>query len=635
MPIRRPLRSHWKFQNSRKGKAARLDRRKSRRSFLEHLEQRQLLAIGPQLAGIQLNDGDLLRDGSVRQISPSELVFSFNDGAAIDPNTLSGIRLTRSGGDGLFAKATATSDFNTAGKVVVDFTAVSPGESGNNISISVIKNPVPTSPLVSVLGNAISVELNSTTGTTATELVAAINNHPAASKLLVASIRGGSGSTNLTTPAINYSPIVTGGANAAAITTNLTIGTSVEVKLTAKQAGPAGAGIEVGVSRVDFGGVSPPRVTVTDRLISVQVNSNAASPTTLGEFVDAINGNTAASNLITATLNVGDRNLVIGNRVGALRLPLVNISDIPIVPGFLGLGDSPRQVVMRFSAPLPDDLYHVEIIGSGPFALRNVDGAAFRDTTDDLVDDGAGFGLDFELDLGAQVLAVVPQPVLVNSISNVRSQFRDRINVYFNNDDLHPTETFTGLASPNPTVVDPAFYQLIFANDTVQNTDDVVYRPKLIQYNPASDLAVLVFDEPLDQLGSGPGTFRLRIGTDEALPLPPLRSTAGFASATTDFGTQGVESITFTAVDDFATRVTVAITKRDFGVAGTPVVSVVGQRINIELNTNAGNGSTAQQVINAVRNHTQAAQLVTVARTTGTGTTDIATTATAATPALV
>jgi hypothetical protein len=171
--------------------------------LLEHLEQRQLLAIGPQLAGIQLNDGDLLRAGSVRQISPSELVFSFNDGAAIDPNTLSGIRLTRSGGDGLFAKATATSDFNTAGKVVVDFTAINPGESGNNIAISVIKNAVPTAPLVRVLGNEISVELNSTTGTTATELVSAINSHPAASKLLVASIRSGSGSTNLTTPAIN------------------------------------------------------------------------------------------------------------------------------------------------------------------------------------------------------------------------------------------------------------------------------------------------------------------------------------------------------------------------------------------------------------------------------------------------
>ncbi|MBC8355867.1 MAG: choice-of-anchor L domain-containing protein [Planctomycetes bacterium] len=631
MPNRRPLRSHWKFFNSRKRRAERLDRRISRRSLLEPLEQRQLLAVGPQLAGIQLNDGDLLRDGSVRQISPSELVFSFNDGAAIDPDTLSGIRLTRSGGDGLFSTATATSDFNTAGQVVIDFTAANSGESGNDISISVIKNAVPSSPLVSVLGNNISVELNSTTGTTAAELVDAINNDLDASRLLVANIRRGSGSTNLATPAINYSPIVTGGANAASITHNLNLGTSVEVKLTANQAGPAGAGIEVAIARVDFGGVAPPRVTVTDRLVTVELNSNSASPTTLGEFVGAINGDAAASNLITATLEVGDPNFVIGNRVGALRLPLANISDIPIVAGFVGLGDSPRQVVMRFSEPLPDDLYHVEIIGSGPFALRNVNGGAFRDATDDLVDDGADFGLSFELDLGAQILSVVPQPVLVNSISNVRSQFRDRINVYFNDDDLHPTETFTGLEATDPTVVDPAFYQLIFTNDTVQNTDDVVYFPTLVQYNPASDLAVLVFDEPIDQLGSGPGTFRLRIGTDEVLPLPPLSSAAGFATTSTDFGTQGAESITITASQDFATRVSVEFTKRDFGAAGTPVVSVVGQEISVELNTNAGNESTAQQVVSAINSNAQASQLVTASLAIGTGTTDIATTALATT----
>ena len=627
MPNRRPLRSYWKFHNSRKREAARVDRRKSRRSLLEQLEQRQLLAIGPQLAGIQLNDGDLLRQGSVEQVSPSELVFSFNDGAAIDPDTLTGIRLTRSGGDGAFATASATSDFNTSGQVVVDFTAVNPGETGNNISIGVIKNAAPTSPLVSVLGNSISVELNSTTGTTAGELVDAINNHPAASQLLVASIRRGSNSVDLTAPAINYSPIVTGGANAASISTNLTVGTAVEVKLTANVAGPGGAGIEVGVGRVDFGGVAPPRVTVTDRLIQVELNSNAASPTTLGEFVQAINGDAAASNLITATLATGDPNLVIGNRVGALRLPLINISDIPIQPGFLGIGDSPRQVVMRFSEPLPDDLYHVEIIGSGPFALRNIDGGAFRDATDDFVDDGAGFGLDFELDLGAQVLSVVPQPVLSNSISNVRSQFRDRINVYFNDDDLHPTETFTGLGATDPTVVDPDFYQLIFTNDTVQNTDDVVYHPKLVTYNPASDLATLVFDEPLDQLGSGPGTFRLRIGTDEALPLPPLSSVAGFATTSTDFGTQGAESMTITALQDFATRVTLDITKRDFGASGAPAVTVTGQKISVELNTNLNNESTAQQVVDAINGNTEAAQLVTAALAAGTGTTDVATSA--------
>ena len=41
----------------------------------------------------------------------------------------------------------------------------------------------------------------------------------------------------------------------------------------------------------------------------------------------------------------------------------------------------------------------------------------------------------------------------------------------------------------NPTVVDPAFYQLIFTNDTVDNTDDVTYHPEVIEYDPAFALA--------------------------------------------------------------------------------------------------------------------------------------------------
>ena len=42
-------------------------------------------------------------------------------------------------------------------------------------------------------------------------------------------------------------------------------------------------------------------------------------------------------------------------------------NDVVIVPGFIGLNDDARQVVMRFSTPLPDDVYRIEIIGA---ALR-------------------------------------------------------------------------------------------------------------------------------------------------------------------------------------------------------------------------------------------------------------------------
>lgn len=631
MTIRRSSASHWNSQNSRKRRAERLKRRNKRRPFLETLEQRQLLAVGPQLAGIQPNDGALLRNGQVRNIAPQELVFHFNDGAAIDETTVDGIRLTRSGGDGTFATASATSDFNTNGGVVVDFRAIALGESGNGISISVIKNAAPNRPLVSVLGSGIQVQLNTTTGTTAGELVTAINNHAEARLLLVASIRSGLASTNISEPVINYSPIVTSGANAGSAITNLNVGSSLQMKLTANQAGAAGLGIDVTITRANFNGVAPPRISVQQNtdgaVIAIQVNSNSAAPTTAGELVSAINSHPQASALVTASLPFGSPDTVIGNRVTGVQLSLNGIEDIPIVPGFLGLGDSPRQVVMRFSEPLPDDIYHVELIGSGPSALRNVDGAAFGDTSDDDVDDGLGFGLTFELDLGAQILSVVPQPVVRNSV-NVLGQFRDRIFVYFNDDDLHPQNVTTGEVTPNPTVVDPAFYQLIFTNDTVQNTDDVIYSPTAIQYDPNADLAVLVFDEPLDQLGSGAGTFRLRVGTNESAPLPPFTGAAGFGVASSDFNTQGTASVEFTATADFASRVSVSITKRDFGGVGTPTVTVTGQHITLELNTNANNETTAQQLIDAI-NGTAAAALMVVATGTGDLTTDIATPASA------
>lgn len=49
----------------------RLQKRLSvRRVLLESLEPRQMLAVGPQLIGIQPNNGELLQDGEVLHSSP-------------------------------------------------------------------------------------------------------------------------------------------------------------------------------------------------------------------------------------------------------------------------------------------------------------------------------------------------------------------------------------------------------------------------------------------------------------------------------------------------------------------------------------------------------------------------------------
>lgn len=70
----------------------------------------------------------------------------------------------------------------------------------------------------------------------------------------------------------------------------------------------------------------------------------------------------------------------------------------------------------------------------------------------------------------------------------------------------------TGAVTPNPTVVDPAFYQLLLTQDTARPNDDSVFRPISISYDPAVDMAELTFASDIDQLAGGVGTFRLRIG---------------------------------------------------------------------------------------------------------------------------
>lgn len=487
------------------------------------------MAIGPQLAGIQPNEGSLLTDGQVRNIAPRELVFRFS-GMPLDEQTLDAIHITRSGFDGQFSKSIATTDFNTNGNVVMDFTAVDPGEASNGISLVFIKNNLGTSkpPRISVLGDTISVELNSnaTSPTKARELRDAINTNPEASKLILASIRlATNANADIATPAITYSPLILAGANAASVTSSFNTGTPLQVKFTARQAGPAGNGIRVFVTRTNFGGVAPPKITVNGRDITVTLNSNTSNPSTAKDLVDAINRDTAASALITASIPVGRSDTVVGTRViNFSPLVLSGANDVPIVPGFIGLGDTPQDVVVRFAENLPDDLYHIEIVGAGANALRDVEGVAFNDTTDDGVDNGRDFHLDFELDLGAQIIGVVPQPITRNVALGTLDQNRDQIQVYFNQDDLYPSAVRTGDLSPNPAVVDPTFYRLIFTSETLDNSDDKVYFPTRVHYDPQTDMAVLTFADDLTKLGSGAGTFRLRVGTNEDRPLAPLRA---------------------------------------------------------------------------------------------------------------
>jgi len=484
---------------------------------MEALEPRQLLATGPQLIGIQPNQGDLLKDGDVRNVAPRELVFNFDQAAVIDEATLGAIQVMRSGGDGVFDVAAARSDFNTSGQVVVEFHARTPGEAGNGVAVLFSKRNVGRAapPVIVVEGRTILVELNSTPKyqTTASSLITAINQNAASKALVQAVLVSGPSATDIATPAITYSPLTLTGGNRASVSSNFNSGGNLDITFTAVASGAAGNNLRIEVTKSNFGGAGSPTIKVVDgRTIQITLNSSPGNETTAAQLVSVFNANVQARALAVASNPVGNPNTKLGLAQTVINYsPLIlrGANDVVVEPGYVGLGDSAREVIFRFAESLPDDVYRIDVAGTGTAPLRSENGFALGDKTEDGTDNGQDYALRFELDLGPQILGVVPQPI-DRTASGILTQRTSQIEVYFNDDDLAPVYA-----------TNPNFYQLVFTNDTVQTTDDVVYKPIAVQYFSDTDRAVLTFGAPLHQLGSGAGTFRLRIGMDEQVPLAP------------------------------------------------------------------------------------------------------------------
>jgi len=300
-----------------------------------------------------------------------------------------------------------------------------------------------------------------------------------------------------------------------------------------------------------------------------------------------------------------------------------NANDKVITPGFIGVGDSPdeNEVIIRFAETLPDDVYRIEVFGAGsPTPLRNLRGEAFIPTLNDGDADATRDTIRFELDLGPQVIAVVPQPISRNEQGSL-VQERNQIEVYFNNDDLFIESDDLGNPTPS-SAENPEFYQLIFTRDSVRNTDDVVIMPTNVQYDPQRDMVLLEYAQDLDQLlhpdtGEliGPGTFRLRIGTDEAAPLPPLQFSPSL-TVSSSFNTNDQVVLQFTAARPGENAITVLVERHDLGsAADSPPaprvrVSVVESSVLIDLNSHAGEEATAADVVAAVNAHPEARRLI-------------------------
>ncbi len=215
--------------------------------------------------------------------------------------------------------------------------------------------------------------------------------------------------------------------------------------------------------------------------------------------------------------------------------------DILVRPGLVTLGDiSQNEVVVRFAENLPDDHYRIDVFafddpGQRIVALRNLAGEALVPR----VAATRGEQIDFQLQLGALVEAVVPQPV-VRLADGSLDQRRDEILLYFNQDQLFiENDPATGLPTER-SAEHPRFYQLLLTQDTVSTMDDTLYHPERVIYDSTTHTARLIFETDINQLPGrdgkpgvsiGGGTFRLRVGSAvdarEELILAPQRIEPG------------------------------------------------------------------------------------------------------------
>ena len=227
--------------------------------------------------------------------------------------------------------------------------------------------------------------------------------------------------------------------------------------------------------------------------------------------------------------------------------------DVVITPGWIGFGQNDQTVIARFAEPLVDSRYRIEVFGQdieseGVSALREIDGGLLIPRVDGTDRDI----VDFELELGARVLSVVPQPV-TRDANGVLSPQRDVVHVFFDDNDL-----FASFDPANPgtdSLLTPSFYQLIRTEDSIENTDDQRHIPvsvRAVEFETQSvpsqldssqtvDVQVrvnrveLTFAQDIAEL-SGEGAFRLKIGSSSPVTVAGDNSEISLQIEASDIG---------------------------------------------------------------------------------------------------
>ncbi len=328
--------------------------------------------------------------------------------------------------------AYALNSFGATG-LNIAFEASQPGTGGNDIQIQVNRldlGAASAQPLVNVVGKRIEITINenSTSPTTASILVNAINTNAQASNLVNAQVVTGGTSTSLaavtdgTLIRLDRSDRLLTASAISGFQSPLAVGgTPFLMQFSAAQQGIDGNEISLLINQANLSSSSPtPTVSVSGKRITITLNSNVAAPTTAATLLTALSV-PAVTALIKTSVISGATTTVLSTIANGTLIQLGG-ADTAINPGYRGLlsaqaPDTPRRVIYRFAAPLDNDLYRVQVIGTGTSPLLDIE--------NERVNNGVDSFLDVGLDLGATVNAVVPQPMVrqqlltINSASNI------------------------------------------------------------------------------------------------------------------------------------------------------------------------------------------------------------------------
>ena len=143
----------------------------------------------------------------------------------------------------------------------------------------------------------------------------------------------------------------------------------VNIRFTASRLGVEHNDIKLLFQKKDMQIASLPQINVVDDRIEIVLNATPNNYTTAGELVEAISNDVDARSLIFAELipdQTGatneDQNIVLDVDLTVVSpIELGGADDIVVKPGFVGVGDSSNELVVRFADTLPDDLYRIDV----------------------------------------------------------------------------------------------------------------------------------------------------------------------------------------------------------------------------------------------------------------------------------